>query len=203
MAVRSFLLSVAAVLTCLTVNEAPACPTQHDLVVPATQAFSHDIEDESISTYIGELAASARSSYDDSVSNTDGGRPTSVEILSTNGRALIDAEDESVSSHLPESLQSPLPNAFSTADELTRGSKQAKHLLDIEDESVSTHIRELAAAAASVEIAPEARTENSPTILQDLTSLLDQSQIRGADLDPATTGSVPLDPWAVHHRRDE
>ena len=89
MAVRYLLLSLAAVLTCLTLNEAPACPTQHDLVAPATQAFSHDIEDESISTYIGELA-STRSSYEDSVSNTDGGRRTSVETLSTNGRALID-----------------------------------------------------------------------------------------------------------------
>ena len=64
MAVRYLLLSLAAVLTCLTLNEAPACPTEHGLIAPATQAFSPRIEDESISTYIGELAAS--SSYDGS-----------------------------------------------------------------------------------------------------------------------------------------
>ena len=111
--------------------------------------------------------------------------------------------DEGVSSHLGEILPSRVPTAFSAPEvsELTLGS-EAKHFLDIEDESVSTYIRELAAAAASVELAPEARTENPPTILRDLT-LLDPSQILNDDLDPATTGSVPLDPWAVHHRRDE
>ena len=201
MAVRYLLLSLAAVLTCLTLNEAPACPTEHDLIAPATQAFSPDIEDESISTYIGELAAS--SSYDGSISNTEDGRRSPVETLSTNGRALIDVMDEGVSSHLGEILPSRVPTAFSAPEvsELTLGS-EAKHFLDIEDESVSTYIRELAAAAASVELAPEARTENPPTILRDLT-LLDPSQILNDNLDPATTGSVPLDPWAVHHRRDE
>ena len=60
---------------------------------------------------------------------------------------------------------------------------------------MSTYIRELAAAAASVELAPEARTENPPTIVRDVT-LLDASQILNDDLHPATTGST-LDPWAV------
>ena len=205
MAVRYLLLSLAAALTCLTLNEAPACPTEHALIAPATQAFSPDIEDESISTYIGELAASSRSSYEESISNTEGGRGTSVETLSTNGRALIDVEDESVSSHLRELLHVTSPERLLNAgySELTLGSEETKRFLDIEDESVPTYIRELAAAAASVEIAPGGRTENLPTILRDLTSLHNPSQIHNDNLHPATTGSVPLDPWAVPHRRDE
>ena len=111
-------------------------------------------------------------------------------------------EDESVSSHLRKLLHSPLRNAFSTPGELTLGSEVTKRFLDIEDESVSTYIRELAAAAASVELAPEGRTESPPTIVRDVT-LLDPSQILNDDLHPATTGSVPLELWAVHHRRDE
>jgi hypothetical protein len=201
MAVRYLLLSLAAALTCLTLNEAPACPTEHGLIAPATQAFSPDIEDESISTYIGELAAS--SSYDGSIANTEDGRRSPVETLSTHGRVLIDVMDEGLSSHLGEILPSRVPTAFAApgVSELTLGS-EAKHFLDIEDESVSTYIRDLAAAAASVELAPEGRPESPPTIVRDLT-LLDPSQRFNDDLDPATTGSVTLDPWAVHHRRDE
>ena len=76
--------------------------------------------------------------------------------------------------------------------ELTLGS-EAKHFLDIEDESVSTYIRELAAAAASVELAPEARTENPPTILRGLT-LLDPSQILKTTWIPQRLAPFPLTP---------
>jgi hypothetical protein len=186
MAVRYLLLSVAAVLTCLTLNEAPACPTEHTLVAPSTQAFSQDVEDENSSAYIGELAAGVRS-YEGSALKAEDGLRTSVETFSTDGEALTD-----------------LPDAFSAPDagELLLGTK-AKHFLDVEDESVSTYIRELAAAAASVEIALGAGQENPPTVPRDVTSLLGSSLIVNDDPDPATTGSVPLDPWALHHRRDE
>jgi len=200
MSVRSLLLSVVAVLTCLTLNEAPACPTEHALVA-ATDSFSHDIEDESVSTYIGELAAIARSSHNAS----EDGRPTSAETLSINGSALIDVEDEHVSSHLREFLPSRVSDGFSAPDvsELTLGAEEAKYFLDVEDESVSTYIGELAAAAASIETAPEARTESPPTILRELTNVRGPSQTLNDDLEPATTGSIPLDPSAVHHRGDE
>jgi len=203
MSVRSLLLSVVAVLTCLTLNEAPACPTEHALVA-ATDSFSHDIEDESVST-IGDLAANARSSYDASVSNTEDGRRTSAETLSINGTAPIDVEDEHVSSHLREFLPSRVSDSFSAPDisELTLGAEEAKYFLDVEDESVSTYIGELAAAAASIETAPEARTESPPTILRELTNVRGPSQTLNDDLEPATTGSIPLDPSAVHHRGDE
>jgi|SRR5215203_3028823 hypothetical protein len=200
MSVRSLLLSVVAVLTCLTLNEAPACPTEHALVA-ATDSFSHDIEDESVSTYIGELAAIARSSHNAS----EDGRRTSAETLSINGSALIDVEDEHVSSHLREFLPSRVSDGFSAPDvsELTLGAEEAKYFLDVEDESVSTYIGELAAAAASIETAPEARTESPPTILRELTNVRGPSQTLNDDLEPATTGSIPLDPSAVHHRGDE
>jgi hypothetical protein len=205
MAVRSPLLSVVAVLTCLTLNETAACPTEHALVAPATESFSHDVEDESISTYIGELVANARSSHEGLVSNTEDGRRTSAETLSTNGRALIDVKRENVSSHVPEFLSSRVPDDFSAPDlsELTLGAEEVKHFLDIDDESVSTYIRETAPAAASVDTAPEARRESPPTILRELTNVLSPTQILNNDLDPATTASIPLDPWAVPHRRDE
>jgi hypothetical protein len=171
MAVRS-LLSVVAVLTCLTLNEVVACPTEHDLVVSATQAFSHDIEDENVSTYIVELAASARSSYEASFSSTDDERPTLVEDLSTTGRAATDVDGNRRPSHVREILPSNVLDGFSApgAGELTLGPEVARHSLDMEDEAPATYYHELAAAA---------------------------------DLDPATTGSVPVEPWAVHHPRDE
>lgn len=168
MAVRS-LLSVVAVLTCLTLNEAAACPSEHALVASAAQAFSHDIEDESFSTYILELAASAPLSYEASFSSTDDERPTVFETLST--RALADVERERQSSHLREILPSSVLDAFWARDvsEYTLSPKVAQHFLDSDNETVSPY-SELTAAA---------------------------------DVNPATTGSIPLNPWAVHHRRDE
>jgi hypothetical protein len=168
MAVRS-LLSVVAVLTCLTLNEGAACPTEHAAVASATQAFSHDVEDESFSTYILELGASAPSSYEASFSSTDDERPTSFETLST--RASADVNRERQSSHLGEILPSSVLDAFwaQDASEYTLSAKVAQHFLDSDDEAGSAY-SELTAAA---------------------------------DLNPATTGSIPLNPWAVHHRRDE
>jgi len=168
MAVRS-LLSVVAVLTCLTLNKAAACPTEHALIAAAAQAFSHDVEDESFSTYILELGASAPSSFGASFSSTDDERPTSFETLST--RASADVKRERQSNHLREILPSSVLDAFWAQDtsEYTLSPKVAQHFLDGDDETVSPY-SELTAAA---------------------------------DLNPATTGSIPLNSWAVHHRRDE